>query len=87
MDFQHSLVCTRLPADLERLLARSGGGVCVHRGLVSERLGSYCREAGLQLWVYRVATAAGYARYAADEGVSRVCCDDAPAVLQAAGAV
>jgi len=83
--FQHSLVCTRLPADLERLLARSGGGMCVHSSLVSDRLASYCRDAGLQLWVYRVPTAAGYARYAANEGVSRICCDDAPAVLQAAG--
>jgi glycerophosphoryl diester phosphodiesterase len=83
--FQHSLVCTRLPAGLERLLARSGGGVCVHRSLVNDRLARYCRDAGLQLWIFRVATAAGYALYAANEGVTRVCCDDAPAVLQEAG--
>ena len=82
--FQHGLVCTRLPADVERLLARSGGGICVHRSLVSHRLAQYCRDAGLQLWVYRVATAGGYVRFAANDAVNGIICDDAPGVLRAA---
>jgi hypothetical protein len=82
LGFQHGMICTRLPERVERLLRESGGGVCVHRSLVSRPLMQYCRSSGLQLWVFKVATVSAYARYAAHEDVSIVFCDDAPAVLR-----
>lgn len=82
LGFQHGMICTRLPGPVERLLADSGGGVCVHRSLVSRPLMRYCRTTGLQLWVFKVATPAAYARYAAHDEISIVFCDDAPAVLE-----
>lgn len=84
--FQHGLVCAELPPELAALLRESGGGICVHRSLLSDRLVGYCRDAGLQLWLFRVGTVAAYARIAANAGVHAVFCDVAPAVLQAAHA-
>jgi glycerophosphoryl diester phosphodiesterase len=79
--FQHGLLASRLPSSLERLLADSGGGVCVNRLLLSEQLVRYCRAAGLQLWVFRVRTVAAFQRYASLDAVDVVFSDDAPAVL------
>ena len=79
--FQHGLLCARLPATVERLLVESGGGVCVHRSLLSGALQRYCRDTGLQLWVFRASTPAAYTRFAIDRGIDMVFCDDAPGVL------
>lgn len=83
--FQHGLLCARLPDSVERLLASTGGGVCVHRSLVGRPIMRYCRSAGLQLWVFRVSSLAGYLRYARHDAVNVVFCDNAPAVLRATG--
>lgn len=79
--FQHGLLASQLPSPLERFLAESGGGICINRLLVNEQVFQYCRSAGLQLWVFRVKSAAAYQRYAALGDVNLVFCDDAPAVL------
>jgi glycerophosphoryl diester phosphodiesterase len=82
--FQHGLVCARLPAGVEDLLAASGGGICVHYTLVSDTLRRYCRAAGLQLWVWRAGTPASFARFALDAAIDMIFCDDAPGVLREA---
>jgi len=79
--FQHALVCRELPAALAAALAGSGGGICVHRSLLGNRLAAYCRRHGLRLWVYAVRTGEAFVRLATRPGVDVVFSDDAPAVL------
>jgi hypothetical protein len=79
--FQHGLVAARLPAPVERLLAGTGGGICINRLLLDDQLLEYCRAAGLQLWVFRARGTTAFHRYAALGGVDFVFCDDAPSVL------
>ena len=79
--FQHGLFCQELPDPLAETLSSSGGGICVHRSMVCDRLGAWCRSAGLQLWVFSVQTPEDFRRYAALEHVDVVFSDDASNAL------
>lgn len=77
--YQHSLVCERLPESLLHMLAGSGGGICVHYALAGRRLGDFCSEHGLQLWVFTARGPAHFTRLAARRDIAVVFTDDAPA--------
>src|SRR5262249_37911594 len=70
--FQHGLVCARLPDSVERFLAANGGGICLNSILIDDSVMRYCQDAGLRLWVYRVTTVRGFARYASFRPIERV---------------
>jgi glycerophosphoryl diester phosphodiesterase len=78
--FQHALVCDTLPAPLLDILARSGGGICVHYALAGRRLGAFCREHGLELWVFTARNRAHYERLAARSDVAVVFTDAAGSI-------
>lgn len=80
--FQHGLFCRQIPTPLEKTLASSRGGICVHRWLAGRRIAEYCRESGLQLWVFSTETTQEYRHYASSAGIDVVFCDDAPTVIK-----
>jgi glycerophosphoryl diester phosphodiesterase len=79
--FQHGFFCREIPAPLLNVLAKSGGGLCVHRWLARGGLTEYCRNSGLQLWVFSTQTTRKYLRYASNPGIDVIFCDDALAVI------
>ncbi|HSJ09202.1 MAG TPA: glycerophosphodiester phosphodiesterase [Longimicrobiales bacterium] len=78
--FQHALVSDTLPTSLLGILARSGGGICVHYALAGHRLGAFCREHGLELWVFTARSRAHYERLAGRSDVSVVFADAAGSI-------
>ena len=83
--YQHTLVCRDVPPPIRRILASSGGGICIHRSLVGDAVISYWQDQALQLWIFSVDTAKEYLRYARRPGTDVIFCDDTPAVLEALG--
>ena len=80
--YQHTLVTSRLPDDLARVLRQSAGGICVHKVLLSKTLASYCSESGLQLWVFGACNLAEYRQQETDPAIDVVFCDFAPDIIQ-----
>jgi len=78
--FQHAVLCTRLPSDMEGILRVSKGGIAVSTRHVTEDLKAYCRDKGLRLWVFSVDSIDQFIEYAADENIDVVFCNDALAV-------
>lgn len=79
--YQHSLVCDGLPSNLADTLARSGGGVCLHYLLGGARVGEFCRDRGLRLWLFTARNPGHFLRLARRDDVDVVFSDDARAVL------
>jgi glycerophosphoryl diester phosphodiesterase len=80
--FQHGYFCRRIPTPLRQALAGNHGGICVHRRLAGQKLTDYCRDSGLQVWVFSTETTEQYLRYASTPGIDVVFCDDAPTVIE-----
>jgi len=84
--YQHSLVCDRLPAPLLDILTRSGGGICVHYRLAGRRLAAFCRDHGLQLWVFTARSASKWRELASrpeldvvfTDAASSIACNEDP---------
>lgn len=81
--YQHVLVCDTLPDSLATMLAKSGGGMCVHVSSVSHELSAYCQEKQLRLWVFSARSEEEFLEYALQEGVHVVFCDDAKSMCLA----
>jgi glycerophosphoryl diester phosphodiesterase family protein len=80
--FQHGYFCRRLPAPLLEAITASHGGICIHRSLTGHKLADYCRDVGLQMWVFSTETTEEYLRYASATEINVVFCDDAPTVIE-----
>lgn len=80
--FQHAFFCRRVPTPLRKALTSSRGGICVNHRLVGHKLTKYCRDSGLQLWVFSAGTTQQFVRYASNPGIDVVFCDDAPTVIK-----
>lgn len=80
--FQHAFFCRRIPTPLLNALTSSGGGICVHHRGAGPKLMKYCRESGLQLWVFSARTTQQFVRYASNPGIDVVFCDDVPTVVK-----
>jgi hypothetical protein len=80
--FQHAFFCRRVPTPLEKVLTSSGGGICVNHRQVGRKLIKYCRDSGLQLWVFSAGTTQQFVRYASNPGIDVVFCDDVPTVIK-----
>lgn len=52
--FQHGLIVDYLHEDLVDILKASGGGICVPKFSLNERLDHWCQENNLQQWVFTV---------------------------------
>jgi len=50
--FQHSVFADYLPNELVDILRSCGGGICVPKFSLSDRLDDWCRENNLQQWVF-----------------------------------
>lgn len=81
--YQHALVCADVPTPLIEILAGSGGGICVHHRLAGRRLGRFCREHQLALWVFTARTASRFRSLAARDDVAVVFADNAASVVNA----
>lgn len=83
MGYQHSLVCTDIPELLLAILKSSGGGICIHKSMFCSKTGAYCRENGIQLWLYNENNPKKYRRYAENDLVHVIFSDAAPALSRA----
>jgi glycerophosphoryl diester phosphodiesterase len=75
---RHFLASRGLPVQLSEILARHGGGICVPLLLARERLKRNCVNHDLALWVFSVPDRVQFERYASDDRIDVVFCDDVP---------
>ncbi len=80
MGYQHSLICTEIPEFLLGMLKSSGGGICIHKSMFCRKTGAYCRENGIQLWLYNESNPKKYRRLAENDLVHVIFSDAAPAL-------
>lgn len=73
--FQHGIILHEIPAPLLDVLSSSGGGICVHKKLISRETVSYCKKNSLALWGFSVADKQEYCKLASHIGVDVVFCE------------
>jgi hypothetical protein len=74
--FQHAVLGRNLPEHFIRLLAESGGGICVPTYCVCDALDVWCTRNSLQQWVYTANDAATYRKLCRREAVQVIFSDD-----------
>jgi hypothetical protein len=78
--YQHAVVAQELPEKMADVLSKSGGGICVHFSMVHQKMLAYCRDRKLQTWIFSVNGLKDYKRYAENDRIDVIFCDDAPTV-------
>lgn len=81
--FQHTLICRRLPEDILDILVSTKGGICIHRSMLGDKVLKYCRVNNLRLWIFSVDKVEDYVRYASNEFIDVIFCENANFILNA----
>ena len=80
--YQHSAILYKIPNILISLLEKNGGGICIHKSVLSNSLIDYCIKKNLKLWVFSVSNGVEFRKLASIVGVDVVFCDDSTFVLE-----
>lgn len=73
--FQHAILLQEIPEYLLKILKSSGGGICIHKRMVSKTLLRYCQQSDIQLWIFSVSDKEEFDKYAKENGIDIVFCD------------
>lgn len=80
--YQHGFLCKELSPDLVSVLAHSGGGICVSKRFICDRLIVWCQEQGLGVWIFSAQSTLEFLRYGRNPGIDVIFSDDAPRVIR-----
>lgn len=73
--FQYAILMQKIPEDLLNILELSGGGICVHKKMLSKYLVQYCQQNNIKLWIFSVSDKGELYKYANEYSVDAVFCD------------